>query len=43
MTIFYNGLKEEVKDELYKENIPNKLADYIATTVRIDDRQYERR
>lgn len=43
MTIFYNGLKEEVKDELYKENVPDTLAEYIAAAVRIDDRQYERR
>lgn len=43
MTVFYNGLKEEVKDELYKETIPKTLAEYIAMAVRIDDRQHERR
>jgi hypothetical protein len=43
MSIFYNGLKEEVKDELYKEDTPDSLSDYIAMAVRIDTRQYERR
>ncbi|KAM4063982.1 reverse transcriptase (RNA-dependent DNA polymerase) [Hirsutella rhossiliensis] len=43
MSRFYDGLKEEVKDELYKENRPDNLSDYIAMAVRIDDRQYARR
>lgn len=43
MTIFYQGLKEEVKDELYKQDLPATLAEYIAHAVRIDNRQYERR
>lgn len=43
MARFYDGLKEEVKDELYKENRPRTLSDYIAMAVRIDDRQYGRR
>ncbi|PHH84727.1 hypothetical protein CDD83_1481 [Cordyceps sp. RAO-2017] len=43
MSRFYEGLKEEVKDELYKEDRPNNLSDYIAMAVRIDDRQYARR
>ncbi|KAM4065521.1 reverse transcriptase (RNA-dependent DNA polymerase) [Hirsutella rhossiliensis] len=30
-------------DELYKENRPDNLSDYIAMAVRIDDRQYARR
>ncbi|KID64679.1 uncharacterized protein G6M90_00g111990 [Metarhizium brunneum] len=30
MSAFYKGLKEEVKDKLYKENKPNNLSDYIA-------------
>ncbi|KAM4057640.1 retrotransposon gag protein domain-containing protein [Hirsutella rhossiliensis] len=38
MSRFYDGLKEEVKDELYKENRPDNLSDYIAMAVRIDDR-----
>ncbi len=43
MSRFYEGLKEEVKDELYKEDRPENLSDYIAMAVRIDDRQYARR
>jgi retrotransposon gag protein/zinc knuckle protein len=43
MGTFYEGLKEDVKDELYKEERPNTLAEYIAMAVRIDDRQYKRR
>ncbi|QLI66325.1 Transposon Tf2-12 polyprotein [Metarhizium brunneum] len=39
MSAFYKGLKEEVKDELYRENRPDNLSDYIAMAVRIDDRQ----
>ncbi|QLI74158.1 uncharacterized protein G6M90_00g111620 [Metarhizium brunneum] len=30
MSAFYKGLKEEVKDELYRENKPDNLLDYIA-------------
>jgi len=43
MVAFYQGLKDEVKDELIKEDRPNTLAEYIATAVKIDDRLYERR
>lgn len=42
MAAFYQGLKDEGKDELYKEVRPDDLATYIAKAVRIDDRQYER-
>jgi hypothetical protein len=38
--LFYNGLKEEVKDELYKINCPNTLDKYIAIAIRVDDRLY---
>ena len=41
--MFYEGLKEEVKDELYKVNRPNTLDDYIAIAIRIDDRHYTRK
>ncbi len=43
MTVFYQGLKEEVKDELYKEDLPDTLSEYISMAVRIDNRQYGRR
>ena len=38
MQAFYEGLKEEVKDELYKVDRPDSLDDYIAIAIRIDDR-----
>ncbi|KAM5345959.1 hypothetical protein ACJ41O_011820 [Fusarium nematophilum] len=43
MEIFYQGLKDEVKDELYKADRPDTLTEYIAMAVKIDERQYERR
>jgi hypothetical protein len=43
MQLFYNGLKEEVKDELYKQDRPETLDEYIAMAIRIDDRQYQRK
>lgn len=43
MQLFYNGLKDEVKDELYKEERPDTIDKYIATAIRIDDRQFQRR
>lgn len=41
--MFYNGLKEDVKDELYKEDRPKTLDEYIAKVVKIDDRLYARK
>jgi len=43
MEIYYRGLKEEVKDELYKVDRPNNITEYIAIAIKIDKRQYERR
>ena len=43
MAQFYEGLKDEVKDELVKEDRPAELSEYIAMAVRIDNRLYERR
>jgi hypothetical protein len=43
MQLFYDGLKEEVKDELYKVDRPDNLDGYIAMAIRIDDRQYARK
>ncbi|KAF4470627.1 gag poly, partial [Fusarium albosuccineum] len=43
MDTYYRGLKEEVKDELYKADRPETLTEYIAMAIKIDERQYERR
>ena len=43
MRCFYQGLREDVKDELAKEERPEHLSVYIAMAVRIDQRLYERR
>lgn len=43
MTQFYAGLKEEVKDELAKQDRPDEFADFVKMAVRIDNRLYERR
>ncbi len=40
MQLFYNGLKEEVKDVLYDRDRPDTLDEYIAMAIKIDDRQY---
>ena len=41
--MFYDGLKEDVKDELYQKDQPDTLDEYIAMAIRIDERQYARR
>jgi hypothetical protein len=38
--LFYNGLKEDIKDELYKVDRPNSLDEYIGIAIRIDERLY---
>ncbi|KAL6352293.1 hypothetical protein LRP88_14406 [Fusarium phalaenopsidis] len=38
---FYEGLKDEVKDELCKTEKPDNLQDYIDMTIKIDNRQRE--
>jgi hypothetical protein len=38
--LFYNGLKEDVKDELYKVDYLNSLDEYIGIAIRIDKRLY---
>ena len=43
MQLFYDGLKEEVKDELYKQERPETLDEYIAMAIRVDDRLYARK
>ena len=40
---FYEGLKDEVKDEIAKLDRLDTLTRYIEYAIRIDDRLYERR
>jgi hypothetical protein len=39
---FYKGLKDIVKDDVSREGRPDKLHDFIALSIKIDNRQYER-
>ncbi|KAK6224224.1 reverse transcriptase domain protein [Colletotrichum tabaci] len=41
--MFYQGLKEEVKDEIVKLDAPTDFLQYVALAIRIDTRLYERR
>lgn len=43
MAHYYQGLKNEVKDDLVREDRPDTLERYIEMAVKIDNRQYERR
>jgi len=43
MAAFYQGLKDEVKDKLAKQDQPDEFPNYVAMAVRIDNRLYERR
>lgn len=43
MEYFYQGLKEEVKDELCKTDRPDTLAKFIEKATKIDERIYQRR
>ncbi|KAH8193756.1 hypothetical protein TruAng_012078 [Truncatella angustata] len=43
MTLFYAGLREDVKDEVAKEDRPEEFDDYVERIVKIDNRLYERR
>ena len=36
--LFYNRLKEDIKDELYKEDRLDTLNEFIVKAIRIDDR-----
>lgn len=38
MHLFYDELKEDVKNKLYKEDRPNTLDEFIAKAIYIDDR-----
>ena len=43
MIYFYEGLKDDIKDDLYKKDILDIFIKYIQYTVRIDNRLYIRR
>ena len=43
MEAFYDGLKDSVKDDLYKDDMPDSLDDYIEMAVKIDNPHYQRR
>ncbi|KAI1855990.1 uncharacterized protein JN550_013917, partial [Neoarthrinium moseri] len=43
MTLFYAGLREDVKDEVSKEDRPDEFDSYVERIVKIDNRLYERR
>ncbi len=40
MTRFYESLKDDIKDDLYREDIPDIFIEYIQYTIRIDDHLY---
>ncbi len=40
MIQFYKDLKDNVKDDFYKENIPDILIEYIHRTIKINDHLY---
>jgi hypothetical protein len=40
MQLFYNSLKEEVKDKLYQKDRPKTIDEYIAIAICIDDYLY---
>ena len=42
MVRFYDGLKDLVKDDLYKANRSKRLNEYVEIIVKIDERLYER-
>ncbi len=42
MIRFYKSLKNGIKDDFYKKDIPDILIEYIQYIVKIDDRLYIR-
>ena len=38
ITMFYNGLKDNVKDEIYKQDQPDEFSEYIVLAIKIDNR-----
>ncbi|KAF5120161.1 Retrotransposon-derived protein PEG10 [Metarhizium anisopliae] len=43
MEVFYQGLKEEVKDDIYREDRPELFDDFVEMVIKADNRLYERR
>lgn len=43
MAAYYRGLKDDVKDEISRQNRPDAFPAYTALAIRIDNRLYERR
>lgn len=43
ISLFYNGLKADIKDELYKEDYPDTLDKYIAKAIYINNCLYTQR
>jgi hypothetical protein len=41
MSHYFDRLKKEVQEELYKEDRPASIHDYMTMAIRIDDRQYQ--
>ncbi|WP_254558398.1 hypothetical protein, partial [Salmonella enterica] len=39
----YEGLKEEVKDELSRQDRPEEFLKYVELAIKLDNRLYERR
>ncbi len=42
MIHFYKRLKDDIKDDLYREDILDIFIEYIQRTVKIDNRLYAR-
>jgi hypothetical protein len=43
IVMFYQGLKEEVKDEMARHDRPKDFLQYVELAVKLDNRLYERR
>ncbi|KAG6174720.1 hypothetical protein E4U51_000932 [Claviceps purpurea] len=43
MELFYNGLREDVKDEIAKEDRPDTFDEFVSKVIKIDNRLYARR
>ena len=41
--VFYDGLREDVKDDLYREDRPELFDDFVDLAIKCDNRLYERR
>ncbi|OAA54381.1 gag protein [Akanthomyces lecanii RCEF 1005] len=43
MELFYDGLREDVKDDLYKMDRPDSFDTFVEMAIKIDNRNYARR